>query len=43
MLTWLNDTLNSNPNKKFMTQAHVYYGNNYYEGLENMWYLNYTT
>jgi len=42
MLTWVNTTLAANPTKKFITQAHVYYGNNFYGGLEMMWYQNFT-
>ncbi len=33
MLTWVNTTLAANPTKKFVTMAHVYYGNNFFEGL----------
>ncbi len=42
MLTWVNTTLAANPTKKFITQAHVYYGNNFYGELEMMWYQNFT-
>lgn len=42
MLNWLNDTLNANPNMKFMTQVHVFFGRNYYQGEELFWYTNFT-
>jgi len=33
MLDWVNSTLAANPSKKFITMAHVYYGNNDFEQL----------
>jgi len=42
MLEWVNTTLAANPTKKFVTMAHVYYGNNFFESLQMMWYKNYT-
>lgn len=31
MFAWLQSIFDNNPNKKFMTQVHVYPGNNFYE------------
>ena len=33
MLDWVNTTLAANPSKKFVTMAHVYYGNNFFGEL----------
>lgn len=30
MLSWVNSVLQANPNKKFMTLSHVFFGNNYF-------------
>ena len=30
MLDWVEQTLDANPNTYFMTQTHVFFGNNYY-------------
>ena len=32
MLDWMQGVLEANKNKKFMTEAHVFPGSNYYEG-----------
>ena len=37
MFDWLQQVLTNNSDKYFMTQTHVYFGNNYYQGLEQMW------
>lgn len=42
MFTWLNATLNANPNMKFMTQVHVFFGYNYYRGEQIFWYEDFT-
>lgn len=42
MLNWLNDTLNANPNMRFMTQVHVFFGRNYYQGEQIFWYTELT-
>ena len=42
MIEWLNDTLEANPDKKFITQTHVFFGNNWYNSLEVLWNTTYT-
>lgn len=42
MLTFINDTLKENVGRKFITNTHVFFGNTYYEGVEELWGLNYT-
>ena len=42
MIEWVNKTLNDNPDKHFITQTHVYFGNNYYNMLEILWNKTYT-
>ena len=42
MMTWLNDTLHAYPNVKFMTQVHVFFGFNYYQGQETFWFEEFT-
>lgn len=42
MFEWLNNTLQANPNMKFMTQVHVFFGYNYWRGEEIFWYENFT-
>ena len=42
MLNWLNETLEANPDKHFITQTHVFFGNNWYKNLEVLWNTTYT-
>ena len=42
MIDWVNKTLNDNPDKHFITQTHVYFGNTYYTNLEILWNKTYT-
>jgi len=42
MIDWVQTTLEANPDKKFITQTHVFFGNNYFEGLEVLWNKTYT-
>ena len=42
MIEWVNKTLIDNPDKHFITQTHVYFGNNYYKNLEILWNKTYT-
>lgn len=42
MLDWVNQTLLNNPNKKFITQTHVFFGNNWYNALEVLWNTTFT-
>lgn len=47
MFDWINSTLAQNSGKKFMTQAHIYPGNNYYyqngkSPLQQFWGENFT-
>lgn len=42
MLDWVNATLLANTDKKFLTQTHVFFGNNWYEDLEILWNKTYT-
>jgi hypothetical protein len=42
MFEWLTTVLNQNVGKKFITQTHVFPGNNYYEGkLQQLWWQQY--
>ena len=43
MLTWLNETLERYPHKRFITQTHVFFGNNWYKNLEVLWNKTYTS
>ena len=42
MIDWVEDVLNDNPDKKFLTQTHVFFGNNFFEELEVLWNETYT-
>lgn len=42
MIEWVNQTLEANPDMHFITQTHVYFGNNYYNNLEILWNKTYT-
>lgn len=42
MIDWVSETLDANPGKKFMTQSHVYFGDNFYKSLEVLWDQSYT-
>ena len=42
MLDWLSRTLEENPDKRFITQTHVFFGNNWYKNLEVLWNKTYT-
>ena len=42
MLDWVNATLEANPDKNFITQTHVFFGNNWYNELEVLWNETYT-
>ena len=42
MLDWLDDILEANPDKHFITQTHVFFGNNWYKNLEVLWNKTYT-
>ena len=42
MLEWMEETLNNNPDKYFITQTHVFPGNNWFESLEVLWNKTYT-
>ena len=42
MIDWIEATLEANPDKYFITQTHVFFGNNWYEGLEVLWNSTYT-
>lgn len=42
MFTWLTDLMAANPDVKFMTQVHVFFGFNYYMGQETFWYEQFT-
>ena len=37
MIDWIEATLEANPDKYFITQTHVFFGNNWYEDLEVLW------
>lgn len=42
MILWVEETLKNNPDKYFITQTHVFFGNNWYESLEVLWNTTYT-
>ena len=42
MLDWVEKTLEDNPDKHFITQTHVFFGNNWYKSLEILWNTAYT-
>ena len=42
MIEWVRETLEANPDKHFITQTHVFFGNNYYSNLEILWNKTYT-
>ena len=42
MLEWMKTTLENNPDKYFITQTHVFPGNNWFETLEVLWNKTYT-
>ena len=42
MLDWVETTLAANPDKHFITQTHVFFGNNWYNSLEVLWNTTYT-
>lgn len=42
MIQWVSDTLEANPDKYFLTQTHVFFGNNWYNNLEVLWNTTYT-
>lgn len=42
MIDWVKKTLDDNPDRNFITQTHVFFGNNYFEGLEVLWNETYT-
>ena len=42
MIEWVNKTLTDNPDKHFITQTHVYFGNTYFTNLEILWNKTYT-
>ena len=42
MIDWVEDTLKANPDKYFITQTHVFFGNNWYHSLEQLWNTTYT-
>ena len=42
MIQWVNETLEANPDKHFIMQTHVFFGNNYYTNLEILWNKTYT-
>ena len=42
MIDWIEQTLEANPDKYWITQTHVFFGNNWYESLEVLWNATYT-
>ena len=42
MIQWAKETLDANPDKYFLTQTHVFPGNNWYNGMEILWNETYT-
>lgn len=42
MIDWVEATLDANPDKHFITETHVFFGNNWYHNLEQLWNLTYT-
>lgn len=42
MIEWVGDVLDDNPDKHFITQTHVFFGNNFYKNLEILWNTTYT-
>lgn len=42
MIDWARKTLDENPDRNFITQTHVFFGNNYFEDLEILWNETYT-
>ena len=42
MMEWVKTTLDANPDKMFLTQTHVFPGNNFFNDLEILWNVTYT-
>ena len=42
MIDWVQEVLEANPDKSFITLTHVFYGNNFYMDLEVLWNSQYT-
>ena len=42
MIEWVGEVLTKNPDKNWITQTHVFFGNNYYDSLEILWNETYT-
>ena len=42
MIDWVQTVLESNTDKHFLTQTHVYFGNNWYQNIEVLWNTTYT-
>jgi hypothetical protein len=42
MFDWLESLLAANPNMQFITQTHVFWGYNYYQGVELFWWESFT-
>jgi len=41
-INWVQQVLENNPERHFLTQTHVFFGNNWYNKLEVLWNDTYT-